>query len=279
MTSDTPAWARATIKSRHSDLVAAREYFEVGILPAPEHEFRVQVIENSPEGVSSSFVPLAQFGDSKPDVWSLEFASSTKHGISLYQNGPFDRKRGVGDQRDFRWAVDLEGREFYDRQLPTKTNRLGLILRVASGEFYTNRKTSPLMLKKGDGTFQYFGSAAEEVAADVSLENGDLVLRSAKRGEILRLKEKADTAYEIVIENAPIAQHHMASNPNHFQYYYRLIAKPKAEWYEFKAADAAMSSAGDSSSATFTLASYLVPDTTRVPCMPAGVGKRARPLR
>src|SRR2546426_2634147 len=92
----------------------AREYFEVGILPAPEHEFRVQVIENSPEGVSSFFVPL---GELKHDLWSLEFANSNQQGVSFYQSEPFDRKAGVGDKRDFRWVLDLKGSEFYCREL------------------------------------------------------------------------------------------------------------------------------------------------------------------
>src|SRR5438128_5330880 len=68
----------------------AREYFEVGILPAPEHEFRVQVIENSPEGVSSFFVPLGESSDAKHDLWSLEFANSNQQGVSFYQSEPFD---------------------------------------------------------------------------------------------------------------------------------------------------------------------------------------------
>src|SRR2546425_4766265 len=128
----------------------AREYFEVGILPAPEHEFRVQVIENSPEGVSSFFVPL---GELKHDLWSLEFANSNQQGVSFYQSEPFDRKAGLGDKRDFRWVLDLKGSEFYGRELQTDPDQLGVALHVRGGEFYTNKRTPSLMRKKGDGSF------------------------------------------------------------------------------------------------------------------------------
>ena len=259
------------------------QYFQVGILPAPEHEFRMEVLEKSPEGVSSFSVPLGQFGNAKPDLWSLEFASSTKQGISLYQNGPFDRKRAVGDERDFRWVVDLEGREFYNHQLATNTNQLDFILQLTSGEFYTKNKTLPWMRKKADRTFQYFGSVADEVATDVSLEDGDMVLRSGKSGtEIFRLNQKPDTTYEIVIENAFVGEHHMAASVNHFHYYYGLIAEPKAEWYDFRVVRSPVSSAADSANASFTFASYAatanhigrsVPVTPDAACFPAAFGQ------
>src|SRR6185436_7259272 len=121
-----------------------------------------------------------------------------------------------------------------------KENQLGPILRMTSGEFYTKGKSRPMMRRQGDGTFQYFGSVAEEIAADIITE-GDVVLRSSKSGkEILRLPRKAATTYEIILENQPVTGGHMASmSSDHFQYYYQVIAKPKTEWFEFKFAVAA----------------------------------------
>jgi len=247
----------------HPDL--GRQYLEVGVLKAPEHEFRVQVLENSPEGVSSFSLPLAQTGS---DVWSLEFPGPTNN-ISFYQNGPFDRKSGVGDERDFRWLVELRGKEFYNRELKTDANQLGLVLHVRSGEFYTNKRTPPLMRRKGDGAFDSFGSAAQEVATDVFLGEGDLVWRSEKTGrEILRLKQKPDTTYEIIIENASVPQEHMTPSANHFQYYYQLFGIPKAEWYDFKAAGHATSLRPAGSRSANLVANYL--PNVDAPCMPVG---------
>lgn len=216
----------------------AREYFEAGVLPAPGHRFRVEVREKTDSGVSTFVVPLPPVTSLVNDSWSLEFTSPLKRGISFYQGGAFDRKAGIGDPRDFRWALDIEGTEFYNEQVMIKENQLGPIVRMTSGEFYTKGRSRPLLRRQGDGTFQYFGSVADEIAADFPVTRGDVVLRSAKSGkEILRLPRKPGTSYEIILENQPVTEGHMASmasDSDHFQYYYQVIAKPKTEWFEFK---------------------------------------------
>ena len=240
----------------------ARQYFEAGILRAPEHKFRMEVRETSSTSVSSFVVPT----ETQDDVWSFEFAGAGNRGVSFYQNGAFDRKAGIGDARDFRWAVDFEGKEFYNQQLTTKQNQLGPIMRVTSGEFYTKTRTVPLLRNRGNGTFEYFGSAADEVAANL-FADGDVVLRSAKSGkEILRLKDKPGTTYEIVVENEFMNE--AQTNGGHFGYYYRLINKPRDEWYDFKVADDTVVSAHQHFNHAFT------PGSSRTPCAPLGFGKR-----
>ena len=258
----------------------ARRYFEAGVLKAPEHRLRIQVLEKSPSGVSSFSVPL---GNLSEDVLAFQSAKSVTQGVTFYRNGSFDRKNGVGDEKDFRWAVDLEGREFYGHQLATKTHQLGPIFHVTSGEFYTKERTAPLMRRKGDDTFQYFGRAADEIATDLNLDGGDIVLTSQKtRTEILRVKQKPETTYEIVIENEPFPEHLM-SGLDHFQYYYRLITATKSDWYEFKVADpSAMSSVARNERRYLNHANYVspgLPGSDVRPCMPATISRRRESLR
>ena len=85
--------------------------FAVGILPAPEHEFTMQVLEKSPQGISTYSIPMNQLMGAKGDTWLVE-APAQRNGVSYYQNGTFDRKKGIGDSRDFRWLIDVEGKEF-----------------------------------------------------------------------------------------------------------------------------------------------------------------------
>ena len=260
----------------------AREYFEAGILPAPGHLFRVEVREKTNSGVSTFSVPLP--ADLVNDSWSLEFKSPTKQGITFFQGGAFDRKAGIGDPRDFRWALDIEGTEFYNQQVTIKENQLGPILRLTSGEFYTTDKSRPMMRRQGDGTFQYFGSVAEEIAADLHNVRGDVVLRSAKSGkEILRVAQKAGTTYEIILENQPVTEGHMASmasSSDHFQYYYQVITKPKTEWFEFKFAGAGVMAASDSDPFRVISVSDVspLPGTPTIPCQPTGMFKRTKSL-
>jgi len=238
----------------------AREYFEAGVLTAPGHQFRVEVREKTSSGVSTFSVPLPLLNNVVNDSWSLEFTRAQKRGISFFQSGAFNRQAGIGDPKDFRWVVDLEGSEFYNEQVRIKENQLGPIVRMTSGEFYTKGRSRPLMRRQGDGTFQLFGSIADEIAADLPIKGGDVVLRSTKSGkEILRLPRKPATTYEIIFENLPVTDGHMATmvgSSDHFQYYYHVIAKPKTEWFEFKIAAPGANVAGDSNPFTFIAASY-----------------------
>src|SRR6185503_11042441 len=43
--------------------------FAVGILPAPGHEFTVQVLEKSPQGISAYSIPMNELMGSKSDTW------------------------------------------------------------------------------------------------------------------------------------------------------------------------------------------------------------------
>ena len=44
----------------------------VGILRAPEHEFTIQVLEKSPEGISTYSIPMNQPRGPKSDTWLVE---------------------------------------------------------------------------------------------------------------------------------------------------------------------------------------------------------------
>ena len=109
--------------------------------------------ETSSDGASIFSVPIPQLGR-KGVIWSLEFPNSNSQGVSFYQSEPFDRNGDVGDEKDSRWLVDLENAEFYHRQLSMKSDQVSLVLRTTGSEFYTKKRTLPLMRKQGDGKFQ-----------------------------------------------------------------------------------------------------------------------------
>jgi hypothetical protein len=238
----------------------------VGILPAPEHEFTMQVLEKSAQGISTYSIPV---NVSKGDTWLVEIPAQ-RNGVSYYQNGVFDRQKGLGDARDFRWLIDLEGKEFYGRKLAIDQQRMGVEVKFSSGEFYTKTTTRPLQRKMGGKTFEYFGRVAQEIATDVFLENGDFVLTSQATGkEILRLQQKPDTTYELVFENAPPPTQHLAMRANHFQYYYGFFPMPKSQWYEFRVVPRALSQTGKN----LDLVEFAHPPINdESPCSGAGYG-------
>ena len=243
--------------------------FAVGILPAPEHEFTIQVLEKSPQGISSYSIPV---NVAKGDTWLVEIPAQRK-GVSYYQNGVFDRQKGVGDIRDFRWLIDLEGKEFYGHRLATNRQHMAVEVKFSSGEFYTKTTTRPLQRRMGGNTFEYFGRVAQEIATDVFLEDGDFVLTSQATGkEILRLQEKPDTTYELVFENAPPPTHHVPMGANHFQYYYGFFPMPKSQCYEFRVVPPAFAQT-DLKRRNLNLVEFAhAPSSNDAPCGGAGYG-------
>ena len=245
----------------------------VGIVRAPQHEFTVQVLEKSPQGVSSYSIPMNQLMGSKGDTWLVEMPAQ-RNGVTYYQNGVFDRQNGLGDVRDFRWLIDLEGKEFYGHKLANDQKHMGVEVKFSSGEFYTKTTTRPLERKIGDKTFEYFGRVAQEIATDVFLEEGDFVLTSQASGrEILRLQQKPDTTYELVFENAPPPTQHLAMEASHFQYYYGFFPMQKSQWYEFRVVSRGLAQTGRN----LNLVEFAHPPTTdEIPCMPLGYGNSGR---
>ena len=246
--------------------------FAVGILPAPEHEFTMQVLEKSPQGISTYSIPMNQLMGAKGDTWLVELPAQ-RSGVSYYQSGVFDRKKGIGDSRDFRWLIDVEGKEFYGRKLTIDQRHMGVEVKFSSGEFYTKTTTRPLQRKMGAKTFEYFGRVAQEIATDVFLEDGDFVLTSQASGaEILRLKQKPDTTYELVFDNNPPPTQHDAIGANHFHYYYGFFPMPKSLWYEFMVIPPGLSQTGLKGMNLNLLDFAHAPGTDEVPCLPVGGG-------
>lgn len=55
------------------------------------------------------------------------------------------RKAGIGDKRDFRWAVDLEGKEFYNQQLTR--NRINLVQSCATATMVRSNTSAEQPMK------------------------------------------------------------------------------------------------------------------------------------
>ena len=53
----------------------------VGILRAPEHEFTIQVLEKSPQGISTYSIPMNQLRGGKSDTWLVE-APAQSNGVT-----------------------------------------------------------------------------------------------------------------------------------------------------------------------------------------------------
>jgi hypothetical protein len=135
--------------------------FEVGILSCDQHElnFDIQEITLDPESGQpiSAKLLTAYLLDLEDDIL-IEVVNPAplgvfnRQGVLKYQEPdfkvkPFNRLKDGGDHEDFRWIVDLEGSEFYDKALeldivsnePDK--RLQPLIFISDGVVYTEVKT------------------------------------------------------------------------------------------------------------------------------------------
>src|SRR6266700_1565080 len=119
--------SKITNKLKHSDVTVKISFYgllamcldeqgkaEVGVLLNPYHEATMVIDKITQKGTTTSSYAL------KPgnDLW-IGPENASRIGASIYQNEGvrFDRQADTGDPEDFRWVVDMEGREFHDRVL------------------------------------------------------------------------------------------------------------------------------------------------------------------
>ncbi|MCA1577728.1 MAG: hypothetical protein LC794_10255 [Acidobacteria bacterium] len=219
---------------------AETQRMEVGLLRAANHIPRILTIRNSIL-FAVDIIPTELLDSQTP--WELKATNPAESGIRTYLNGgsAFERQTH-NDDRDFRWIMDLEGQEFYGRDLSAEmaTKKLMPIITVPHGEFYTRLKSPPLSRFTETGEPTPFGAVAAAIGCDIRLDGGAVDLTSANGEPLFTFASYPNTIYEIT--NTPpdvfssvgsgAAHHHHGPPPlvdggtdpgSHFQHYYDLF--------------------------------------------------------
>lgn len=183
----------------HKTTINGIECFEIGVLPATEHFLRINTIR------SENRVAVCSI---EPEDSILRLDVPNPKGVTTFTDGgkPFVRRGDLasGTQESnpehFGWMVDLEGEEFYDKDLTDKTNTniLMPVFLIPDGQFLTSAKSPELQRKKGNGEFEKFGCIASDMACDIQLEGDEAVLQKPDGQVVFRFKKEPDTSYEIV---------------------------------------------------------------------------------
>lgn len=218
---------------------ADTDSMEIGILRADNHIPRILTIKNSVL-YSVDVIPTELLDSGKP--WKLAAIDPDQPGVRTYtnENSTFDRKTH-GDDKDFRWIMDLEGNEFYGRDLSAEmaTKKLMPIISVPQGEFYTRLKSPWLHRWTAPEEPTEFGAVAAAIGCDIQL-GGERVDLYVGNERVFTFPNEPNTIYEI--SNTPpdvnssvgsTAVHHhgaghsgstlMSGPGSHFQHYYDLF--------------------------------------------------------
>jgi len=165
---------------------------------SPSHKLTITAYENSTTLYSASGFP-------NPTGFELSIISKPSQVFFYQAAGDIDRTNGSFDHHDFRWLIDLEHRDFYNRRLPLKSGVFRKRLRVKQGNFFTIEPTC--------STFDVIGGPNEQVAIHVpqgiglSLELSDSecvdLINTADGRSILphTLCKRQGRKYEVVFAN------------------------------------------------------------------------------
>src|SRR5262245_29430351 len=208
-----------------------------------DHELSIRIVKKQPDPAIASVQTLSISHNlirNTSDLW-LDIEGETppnQQTADPFIVGSFDEP--PIDPQDFRHVIDLEGEDFYNRQLKLKSNDvLTPSLFLAKGLFYTAALTTKTFKSLAVGqsesspggghthgsatptaTGRKLGQLAEYIGANIYLDSEDqaIVLRAGAGGkELLRLKKEEGTTYEIAIENGPTSHSQVG---NHFIFYY-----------------------------------------------------------
>ena len=105
----------------------------VGVVKdVPDHKLTIAGKKTDSQGTVTEF----EVDPSIPELF-FEVQETSETGIRLFNLGEVDRIGGTGDQQSFSWVLDFEGRELFDKELDVDPDMFSNILRVDTGEMYT----------------------------------------------------------------------------------------------------------------------------------------------
>jgi hypothetical protein len=225
------------------------KYCQVGFhTKANNHEVKVSIYKKQGNRIISA-VPTLRFGHEmirrSSDLW-LDVEGETP---PKQQTAEPYIVNGQGltliDDQDFRHVADLEGENFYNRQLKIKDGVLTPSLYINRGLFYAAALTghgyktvladsavddldhhahpSTGAVSQGHVQDRRIGKVAREVGANIYLDDASqaVVLRAGKKwgAELFRFNREEDITYEVTIENYDT----QAPTGNDFGYYYDAV--------------------------------------------------------
>jgi hypothetical protein len=227
------------------------KFCQVGVMRAERHCLRIKIKANGTSHCVFPELPSEILdGDIFIDV------SGRAGSVSIHkQKGPFDRDTAK-DQRDFRWILDMEGKDLHNQQLSFKAGALKQSIFINNGLFYTYSVQPVLIISPKSS--QRHVAVAEQIGCDIYLDDQEeAVLRYGPYLESrIILQKSAGISYTIFIDND--CEELPRSNNSDFVFYYDVIDVPRIAQYKVTGPVA-----GD----------------PRNPCSPITVGLSKAPLR
>lgn len=187
-----------------------RAYCDVGFLKdVPHHEPKLLITKMPRGGAPEKLLELPNPDANFKDRLWLDVPGDGPR-VRLHKSSatdPFVRNVSV-DNEDFRWAVNLEGHEVYNRELKRglALDKLGPMLRINAGVFYaqTPLSSNTLSRQRPDETAPTpLGKVAVQLRAEIGLDAGQVAtFFNGTDGQPWPLTAQQDIDYGIYVCNS-----------------------------------------------------------------------------
>jgi len=227
--------------------------YEFGILECERHNpiFDIQEISLDPETMIPISSKLVDHSLNLADDIEIEVVNPVQKGVSRYTKGDFDRlndkdKRGneKNDLEDFRWIVDLEGKEFHYKKLKIKDpSKLRPRIFINSGEIYSEKITDEIIALvpvNHKSEIKPLGRIAFTVGLDIArskTEDSVVRLRNKNKQDnfvelLSRLNENPLKKYQITIEN--LCYENEDEDGTDFRLFYNVVQDPDKRKFDLQ---------------------------------------------
>ena len=168
------------------------------------HKMKIVVAEKG--SVCSDIYTIGD-GSQPARINTLEVGIEDKSpNVNFFLGADFNRAEDKGDELDFRWLIDLEGPDGYDRKLDKTEEKFSAKMKVKHGTFYTYQRTNSTFDAEG-GPFDKrpFGHIAKVMAANIGrLNNDESVYLRINGNDVLPYPLTNRAQYEIYFFNEPV---------------------------------------------------------------------------
>jgi hypothetical protein len=202
---------------------------EFGVVKAPDHVLRIKVDKVDADRDRTSLPNISRDLPSEGDIRIDAPKNAKDYGVQFFGDlkRPFLRLIGEDDPQDFRWLVDLEGKEFYNKKLALKPGFPNQRIIIPRGLFYTHDLIDVQLVRPGASVLQT--SVASPIGCNLDLDAGEeFVLTYGPDDQKIVMTAEKGVTYEIQILNNPKDDQHVGHNggsqptdlSTHFHFYY-----------------------------------------------------------
>lgn len=185
---------------------------EMGMVQTEDHLPFLHIIRKNPDGtVTETRRELAL-----TDNITINALNPVDSGVSTFLAPDFDNVADTGDSEDFRWIVDLQGRDFHESKLKLKRGSGVSLLRpritIPHGIFYNGEKTPDVYRRigrRGNTSIRDIGKIGDWVGCDIVCrpEGGRVEMTIGSNDPYILKRDEGEEAeekgfrYEITITN------------------------------------------------------------------------------